>query len=74
VTDIEMRWMSEWQPIATAPKDGTEILLTDGSYKRTGYWARRINAWSIDAIGPLKMPTYWLPIPPLPDPFSKDQP
>ena len=48
-----------WQPIDTAPKDGTEILLTDGSYKRTGYWARRINAWSVDAVAPINPPTHW---------------
>lgn len=55
--------MSKWKPIATAPKDGTEILLTDGHYKRTGYWATRISAWSMDSVGGLKMPTHWAPLP-----------
>jgi hypothetical protein len=58
-----LRAALEWQPIETAPKDGTEILLTDGYYKRTGYWAKRIAAWSIDAVPPLNMPTHWLPLP-----------
>lgn len=53
----------DWQPIATAPKDGTEILLTDGQYKRTGYWAKRIQIWSIDCVVPLNPPTHWLPLP-----------
>jgi hypothetical protein len=57
-----------WQPIETAPKDGTEILLTDGHYKRTGYWATRIGAWSIDAAVPLGMPTHWAPLPEFPPP------
>jgi hypothetical protein len=52
-----------WLPIETAPKDGTEILLTDGHYKRTGYWARRIEAWSIDTVVSLNMPTHWMPLP-----------
>ena len=28
-----------WQPIATAPKDGTEILLTDGSQVWAAVWS-----------------------------------
>lgn len=55
--------MSKWQDISTAPKDGTEVLLTDGTYTRTGYWAKRINAWSIDAAVTLAMPTHWAPLP-----------
>jgi hypothetical protein len=54
---------SGWQPIETAPKDGTELLLTDGRYKRTGYWARRIEAWSVDMVPPVRMPTHWMPLP-----------
>ena len=54
---------SGWRPISEAPKDGTEILLTDGCYKRTGYWATRIAAWSVDTVVALPMPTRWLPLP-----------
>jgi len=56
----------QWQPIATAPKDGTEVLLTDGHWTRTGYWAKRIETWSVDTAVSLKPPTYWarLPAPP----------
>lgn len=52
-----------WQPIETAPKDGREILLTDGAYKRTGYWARRTGAWSIDAAVSMAMPAHWISLP-----------
>jgi hypothetical protein len=57
----------KWLPIETAPKDGTEVLLTDGAYKRTGYWARRANTWSVDTAVGLKPPTHWLPLPPQQD-------
>lgn len=52
-----------WQPIETAPKDGTEILLSDGTYKRTGYWAKRRECWSVDTVVQLPMPTHWLALP-----------
>jgi hypothetical protein len=55
-----------WQPIASAPKDGREILLTDGTYKRTGYWARRIGVWSVDTVVSLNMPTHWMALPTFP--------
>jgi hypothetical protein len=55
-----------WQPIASAPKDGTEVLLTDGRYKRAGYWARRIECWSIDCVVDVPAPTHWMPLPPAP--------
>lgn len=62
--------MPNWLPIETAPHDGTEILLTDGYYKRTGYWAQRIEAWSIDAVAPMNMPTHWTP---LPEPLNRER-
>jgi hypothetical protein len=56
----EMRW----QPIETAPKDGSEVLLLFPSEtKRTGYWARLREAWSVDAVVAMPMPTHWAPLP-----------
>lgn len=55
--------MTNWQPIATAPKDGRDIWLTDGHWKRSGYWAKRIDTWSVDTAVPLDPPTHWAPMP-----------
>lgn len=30
--------MTDWQPMATAPKDGTGIFATDGERLATFYW------------------------------------
>ncbi len=32
--------MSEWQPIETAPKDGTWFLMTDGRRMLVAHWHR----------------------------------
>ncbi len=56
--------MSEWQPIETAPKDGTEVIL--GNWIRkwvlVGYWHR--GGWQVDS-GTVT-PTHWqaFPAPP----------
>jgi len=59
---------TEWQPIETAPMDATEVLLSDGlTYTRTGWFAMRVNKWSIDcATVGLPMPTLWAHLPKLP--------
>jgi len=68
--DGSQAWQQErerliaWQPISTAPTDGTTVLLTDGHYVRTGYYARRINVWSVDTTVALPIPTRWCAIPP----------
>jgi hypothetical protein len=56
----------EWQPIASAPKDGTDVWLTDGHWKRSGYWARLAETWSVDTAVQLKPPTHWAPMPKFP--------
>jgi hypothetical protein len=54
-----------WQPIETAPKDGTDILLKGSNWIRTAYWARRIERWSVDMVGGsgFSEATHWAPIP-----------
>lgn len=52
-----------WQSIEKAPKDGTTILLRGTGWMRTGYWARRVERWSVDTAVSLSMPVYWLPLP-----------
>jgi hypothetical protein len=66
----------EWQPIETAPKDGTDIVVTCGPENDpmygVAYWDK--NAWRLwwsdTATGksrPHTWPTLWLPLPPLPE-------
>lgn len=61
-----------WQPIATAPKDGTRLLLWDGILQFTGWCAEHIGSgerfWTDGHLG-RAYPTHWMP---LPDPPSAD--
>jgi hypothetical protein len=71
-----------WQPIETAPKDGTWVLLTggdidygwDGGFKPSvvsGQWAdtRWQFAWYDSGYyGEYENPTHWMPLPPPPSP------
>lgn len=67
----------DWQPIETAPKDGTYILLggcKHGPAVRIGYWGpgrydhRRREYERGWADGPAYgfNPTHWMPLPPAP--------
>lgn len=60
--------MSEWQPIETAPKDGTRILMfhprDDGDVNIRMAW------WVVDRFGghgwsfpSWSGPTHWMPLP-----------
>jgi len=53
--------MSEWQPIETAPKDGS-IIIVDGG---TAYWHRGYASWfSCSAQRPIDWNvTHWMPLP-----------
>ena len=52
-----------WQPIATAPKDGTQVLV----YPQicAGQYDQRNAAWW--KSGAWITPTHWMPLPPPPD-------
>jgi hypothetical protein len=62
-----------WQPIGTAPRDGTDIIVYrpkfDGQYipeVGTDYWHERLNCWGKSR--PDTLPTHWQPFP---QPVSK---
>lgn len=57
---------SEWQPIETAPKDGTSILGYRDGFNRISVWWLFNNRWNCDASyfsRPLLPPTHWMPFP-----------
>ncbi|MFT6474683.1 MAG: hypothetical protein ACJAUS_002408 [Qipengyuania sp.] len=71
--------MGDWQPIETAPKDGTEILACDGNDRSPDYsivaWDKNLwvamadGARAIEAQGDLYTDyvqpwvTHWMPLP-----------
>lgn len=65
----------EWQPIETAPKDGTHILLYSDQDVLEGYWCdgrKRFIETGYCFVGcgccadSLTPPTHWMPLPPPP--------
>jgi hypothetical protein len=57
--------MSDWQPIETAPKDGTRLLLATPTGKvADGMWSTRYEVWSWPYV--MAEPTHWMPAPPIP--------
>lgn len=61
----------DWQPIETAPKDGTQILAWDGFNFDLCEWSapeRRPQdaCWWIDNDKGSMHPTHWQPLPPPP--------
>ena len=63
--------MTEWQPIETAPRDGTEILASDYDAIEIVAWGERQawHGWS-DRDGRMMRPAWWQPLPehpPLPE-------
>ncbi len=54
--------MNDWQPIETAPKDGTEILTWDGNEHQILWWLDAVG-WVGDDDFLDKLPTYWQPLP-----------
>jgi hypothetical protein len=51
----------EWQPIETAPKDGTVIIVYAPDFFQTAAWAG--NGWTNAANSWLGDVTHWMPLP-----------
>jgi hypothetical protein len=63
----EARKEQQWQPIETAPMDGTDLLLWTG-WAITGKWDSKRNNWvTEDGTNTIYMVTHWakIPCPPL---------
>lgn len=78
--------MTEWQPIETAPKDGTRVLAVWGQHgvqiirwhsweARPEYFVRAGACWKPDDhMCPLNVePTRWQPLPSPPEPGHDGQ-
>jgi hypothetical protein len=61
--------MSEWQPIETAPKDGTDIIVSDsGELVSVAFFCEDTEMWfdSMNHNGydhTVRNPTHWMPLP-----------
>lgn len=71
--------MSDWQPIATAPKDGTVVLLANDAHPEMGVhamaWKAEMGHWEGHQFTPgthgarfwdrdaTNQPTHWQPLP-----------
>ena len=73
--DGNMR-LGDWQPIETAPKDGTHILLYVEGSVIEGYWYSYWEEWEVVALSSHGCgccscgnddPLYWMPLPEVPD-------
>lgn len=66
--------MNDWQPIETAPKNGTHVLLYHkGGSIASGRWGKPFHMW-LSSYRPsdtecdleTPQPTHWMPLPPPP--------
>lgn len=61
-----------WQPIETAPKDGTWILLFGHKQYGVGVWV--FGKWAMGSICMFEGSTHWMPLPDPPSPSHQTQP
>ena len=57
----------EWQPVSTAPKDGTAILAWAEGVTTTVYWHEGLESWELCQCGAFAesgefWPQYWTPL------------
>lgn len=67
--NARLRAEREWQPIETAPRDGTLLFLWNGKKMQRGFWDKVDCAWVLafktttrrKPVHPA--PTHWMPLP-----------
>lgn len=65
--------MNEWQPMESAPKDGSDILVcSDDKAIVCAWWSDDFGEWRTYGVGGNQWiePTHWMP---LPDPPRHDK-
>jgi len=56
--------VEDWQPIETAPMDGTRIMVGyRNGWVGFGWWEAQENRWVLDRSGIAAAPTHWKPQP-----------
>ena len=70
--------MGQWQPIETAPKDGTKVDMWRVHYRTPDvFWSNGEDWWCVDGkfmqsdpvpLGTSPEPTHWQPLPEPPKP------
>ena len=57
--------MADWQPIETAPRDGTRVLTYDSvrGFRDLMKWNMKTGDWRDDAGEFFLQPTHWQPLP-----------
>lgn len=68
--EVGARAPQEWQPIETAPKDGSHILAWRDSGVHLMRWREQVQRWDEWHVGIKHLtiqPTHWMPLPAPPD-------
>jgi len=64
-----LKWAQTWQPIESAPKDGTFVLVIDSEYgDHSGAFVARYTeafsgCWLTSHTPHVVCPTHWMPLP-----------
>jgi hypothetical protein len=55
----------KWQPIETAPKDESHVLIYERQEITIGWWIEACQAWATVEAGAstINSPTHWMPLP-----------
>lgn len=64
-------WIARWEPIETAPTDGTRVVAVEGITVEAMWWAN--DVWATGWVNEINRsdtyiynPTHWTPLPPPP--------